>query len=348
MTLEIVKFAAERVRYREERSRRRSAASSAAEAAAAGAAAKAARDRRSKGVFGYLLRCLRSWCNSPDDPYTAAGDERGSVRQQLAGGIDREYLLLHSERILARFSNAFVNVARPMLAFAQPLEPTATKLPSPARAAGAAASEAAAAAAAASFTLWDTLLVPQCETADALTVQALDDYLVEQYGVVVQSLSLGDMLLFADFLPDSEDTAAEPLLSLIRRALEAGDDSDDDDRSAAVSAAAAAAADGVAVEGGDATEALLRRVSAGDDFILLDVTCVRAAASMDDDDDDDDAEADDDAEDEVNVQLPPLKVYLSPPQDAMCAENSRGGRSSSGAMLGRVIAACKRMLRAVL
>lgn len=38
--------------------------------------------------------------------------------------MSRAYLMLHKERILQRFRNSFVNLARPMLAFAQPIEPS--------------------------------------------------------------------------------------------------------------------------------------------------------------------------------------------------------------------------------
>lgn len=88
---------------------------------------------------------------------------------------------------MGRFRNAFINVARPMLAFATPVE---TELFSvPVRGSGQQSS----------FTIWDTISVPN-EDISTLSVSKLRDYLAEQYGVTLQSLSMGDMLLYSDFL----------------------------------------------------------------------------------------------------------------------------------------------------
>lgn len=53
-----------------------------------------------------------------------------------------------------------------------------------------------------------------------LTVSKLEEFLQKQYSAHLQSLSVGDMLLYADFLPSSEELLDLPLDALIRRTEE--------------------------------------------------------------------------------------------------------------------------------
>ena len=85
------------------------------------------------------------------------------------------------------------------------------------------------------FNLWTTLHAPL--PAPALTIEALDTYLRDRFGVQLQSVSVGDALLYADFLPDADDSVGLTLPELARRAD---------------AATAAAAADGEDADGRDA------------------------------------------------------------------------------------------------
>jgi ATP-dependent helicase YprA (DUF1998 family) len=105
---------------------------------------------------------------------------------------------------LSRFRNSFVNLARPLLAFAQPVEAEAfgekTK-----------------------FTMWDVLDMPR-SSVDDLTVSAMAAHLSTEFGVQLQSVSLGDTLLYASFLPGSEERLDTPL-----RALRGGGEGEEED-----------------------------------------------------------------------------------------------------------------------
>ena len=102
-------------------------------------------------------------------------------------------------RLLERFRNTFANLARPLLAFAQPVE--AESYPAPA------GSEL--------FTMWSVLEVPSLSSStEAVTVQQLEAFLrnrLRQPSLELQSISLGDSLVYADFLPlhDSDDGREE-------------------------------------------------------------------------------------------------------------------------------------------
>lgn len=99
------------------------------------------------------------------------------------------------ERLLERFRNTFANLARPLLAFAQPVE--AEGYPAPA------GSEL--------FTMWSILEVPTVSSG-AVTVQGLEAFLrkrLNQPSLELQSISLGDSLVYANFLPLHDDEDGE-------------------------------------------------------------------------------------------------------------------------------------------
>jgi ubiquitin-activating enzyme E1 len=99
------------------------------------------------------------------------------------------------ERVLSRFRNSFVNLARPLLAFAQPVEAEAFGEMS-------------------KFTMWDVLEMPHTSVND-LTVSAMSAHLSNEFGVQLQSVSLGDTLLYASFLPGAEERLDYPLRALV-------------------------------------------------------------------------------------------------------------------------------------
>ena len=100
-------------------------------------------------------------------------------------------------RLLQTFRNSFVNLARPLLAFAQPVEAESFDVQGE------------------RFNLWTSLDTP--DNAYTLTVGRLETYLQQRFQVQLQSVSIGDMLLYADFLPDAEETINLSLPMLVRR-----------------------------------------------------------------------------------------------------------------------------------
>lgn len=99
------------------------------------------------------------------------------------------------EEDIARFRNAFVNLALPVLSFAQPMPAEAFSVGDD------------------TFTAWDTLEAPV--DIRSLTVSALSEFLHESFGVYLQSVSLGDMLLYADFTDANGDKLGLPLADLV-------------------------------------------------------------------------------------------------------------------------------------
>lgn len=98
---EVVKVAAERVRYCREQStkRRRKAATG-------------------RGCFPSLTRLGRRVLRR----FRSSGPKKDAINREDGSQISRSYLLSHKERLLSTFRNAFVNLATPMVAFAQPQE----------------------------------------------------------------------------------------------------------------------------------------------------------------------------------------------------------------------------------
>lgn len=114
VTLELVKIAAERVRYRREQAQQREDAMA---------------DIDCDNCNGQLQRIrpflngLRSWLRRPKALTISSRPALNEPPSPSAGrDISREYLLRHKSRLLSKFRNAFANLARPMLAFAEPVE----------------------------------------------------------------------------------------------------------------------------------------------------------------------------------------------------------------------------------
>lgn len=110
------------------------------------------------------------------------------------------------ERILKKFRNSFVNVARPLLAFSQPVAAETYQCGER------------------NFSMWDTLSMP--DPAESLSILTLEGELLERYGVRLQSVTFGDILLYAAFLPDAEYLSSLSLAQLIARTKSRVDNSD--------------------------------------------------------------------------------------------------------------------------
>ena len=95
------------------------------------------------------------------------------------------------------FRNAFVNLALPEVSFAEPV-------PAEFFVAG---SE--------TFTPWDVVSVPF--GIDSLTIKALSKTLEKRFGAQVQSVAIGDRLLYADFLDDADDRFRMSVSQLINK-----------------------------------------------------------------------------------------------------------------------------------
>ena len=142
------------------------------------------------------------------------------------------------QQYLPRFRNSFVNVARPLLAFAQPVE-AETFGASKRRPRG--------------FTLWDCLELSGASgreaSADAVSVADVAAYVQAEWGAELQSISLGDVLLYATFLPGAESRTALSLRDLLVRVKseDANGPGDGDSRTASSSRGEGAGGEG---EGG--------------------------------------------------------------------------------------------------
>jgi ubiquitin-activating enzyme E1 len=93
---------------------------------------------------------------------------------------------LSPNRAIELLRNSFVNLALPIMSFAQPVPPETFHLETP--------------GARQTFTVWDSLPAP--DSVDILTVASLADHLQEKFGVWLESVSLADHLLYADFMGD--------------------------------------------------------------------------------------------------------------------------------------------------
>eukprot|EP01032_Pedospumella_encystans_P012227 gene12227-14159_t len=216
------------------------------------------------------LRCPRS---TPPIPATltsttasAVASEKsslatsdGAAKRLPSRDLPRWYLLQHKERILNRFRNGFVNLARPMLAFAEPVEAEMDN----------------------QFTQWDSI------EADG-SVRSLDvNRLSEQLGYQIDTISWGDTLLYADFLPDQKKLRKMSIRNLMLLALRSVQNEENE-----------------AIEEGDShagskgtaksAEKRLKKLLQNEEFILLDVS----------------VKAKDDAKEEGEVSIPKVKVYV--------------------------------------
>jgi hypothetical protein len=198
---EVVKVAAERVRYRRE------------------LAQTAKLHRKSEKIRGCLpaLTRLGRTVLSKLHKRERKGPMRAAVDRDT---ISKDYLVRHRDRVLSTFRNAFINLATPMLAFAQPQEAEQSTLHGR------------------QFTLWDTIQVCSIlhvcyclltsltvtlrqvpETVRELSLAALLQQLAEEHHVEADTVSWGDTLLYASFAQDSTvQPLDKPLLEVMLRA----------------------------------------------------------------------------------------------------------------------------------
>lgn len=128
----------------------------------------------------------------------------------------------------------------------------------------------------------------------SLTVESLSEHLLAHYGVALQSVSWGDSLLYADFLPHSARLQQKSLRSVILSAMQSAESDENDSNSDTKREGAIASAKKNAV-------AKLKKLMKPEDFILLDVAVTKVTTG--DADDDNYVEA-------SEVTIPKVKVYL--------------------------------------
>jgi hypothetical protein len=125
VTLEVVKLASERVKYRRHLARKEKHQKRQEHRAQKSRVPTGARPRLSLfPSFGRRLFSRKGsepQTESPDvDLKRTYSSRPTSLSDRLV--LDREYLRRHKARLLSTFSNRFINLARPMLAAAQPQE----------------------------------------------------------------------------------------------------------------------------------------------------------------------------------------------------------------------------------
>jgi ubiquitin-activating enzyme E1 len=186
------------------------------------------------------------------------------------------------------FRNSFVNLALPELSFAEPVPSEVFSLGK-----GRYATQ---------FSIWDQIASPSA--VDELTISALQKLLWQRFGIRLESVSLGDTLLFADFMADADDRLGMTVLELAAATAEdsAVDDSDFiDDRAGASPVAAMIPTSG---------------------FIDLSVSCT-----------DSDGEG---------VRVPPVRVSCV--REARLNEGAREGKGVFRRLLSRAKQSAKKML----
>jgi hypothetical protein len=122
VTLEVIKHASERIKYRRYLERRKE--SQQQKKRVVGQAATPA-VRRRLSLFPPFVRRLFARAAAQEEskkPPTNSSHRDDELYSPENLAWDREYLEKHKARLLSTFSNRFVNLARPMLAAAQPQE----------------------------------------------------------------------------------------------------------------------------------------------------------------------------------------------------------------------------------
>jgi ubiquitin-activating enzyme E1 len=120
-------------------------------------------------------------------------------------GLTGNGLEQEKDRLLARFRNTFANLARPLLAFAQPV--CADEYPSP--------------LAHESFTMWSVLEPPSALCEGRPTIASLELWLRDrlgQPGLELQSVSCGESLVYASFLHARECATDQACQTVLLRA----------------------------------------------------------------------------------------------------------------------------------
>lgn len=139
--------------------------------------------------------------------------QRNRHRQQNQQSAQKIMASEEKNRLLSRYRNSFVNMARPLLAFAQPVEAETFGVSKKNKV---------------GFNMWDTIEI-EGMTTSTLTVSALSDKLLERFGVELQSISLGDTLLYASFLPAAENKFEMTLQALHNLVQQEDESSGDED-----------------------------------------------------------------------------------------------------------------------
>ena len=178
VTLELVKIAVEKVRQRRVEKQQ--------------AIRRIQKEKKTTSINQQIPATQGSKGSKTGPKNSENGDEN-----DVSGGVLAESEEARHARLLQTFRNSFVNLARPLLAFAQPVEAESFIVQGE------------------RFNLWTSLNAP--ESVNTLTAGRLEEYLRLRFQVQLQSMSVGDFLLYADFLPDAEETIDLPLPGLIQR-----------------------------------------------------------------------------------------------------------------------------------
>jgi hypothetical protein len=227
------------------------------------------------------------------------------------------------EELLGLFRNAFINMARPMLAFAEAIPVDLFSMDSDYDNGVAQDQDNQSASqdgegrgmgdksrrASRSFSIWDQLQVPS--SAQEATIGWLLQFLEDNYGAVCQTMSVGDTLLYADFLPDAENREDSSLADVLR-AIAVDDESyaegDGDER-------ADHGGSGGDRGGGDGHSTETAVVARG--FVDVDCLCVSAASGED-------------------ITLPPLRVPWVPEKSESSAYDSDPTNGAVAALTSRL------------
>ncbi|CAM9689376.1 unnamed protein product, partial [Phaeothamnion confervicola] len=144
----------------------------------------------------------------------------------VAGLACVELVKLAQDKPVTAHKNAFVNLARPFVAFSEPCEAERmpVRLAAPTASAGGDAARAALQRRdppMASFTLWDRVMVP---AASGLTVGGLIDFLKREWGVgEVVSVSYKDTFLYGNYVHEPDSPATTTPLRVLAEEAEADD-----------------------------------------------------------------------------------------------------------------------------
>ena len=141
----------------------------------------------------------------------------------------------------------------------------------------------------------------------------LEEFLQERYGAHLQSVSVRDFLLYADFLPGSEDLLDLPLDALIAKMNAAADESED------------FGSDSRDTSKGESASLVLSSTEANS-FLDLEVVCVDSQGQ--------------------DLRLPSVRVHMKPKKHKKGSGSKSGSKNSKrGRKVGAAVAqAGKRML----
>lgn len=202
-------------------------------------------------------------------------------------------LQLDEERLLKRFRNSFVNLAVPLLSFAQPVSADTLSLHTQTNQ---------------KFNLWHEINL-DLSSVDAMTVEELLQMLKAEYEVEVTAMMADESMVYASFLPEAEEIRQKTVRQLLepllpRSALASDEDSEDDDEDAEE-------------EDKVATRHLAQ-------VVRLELSCHKASSEAISDEAGDEGEDEAEVTDVEEVRLPPLVIRIQPSLQTIAADDEEG------------------------